>query len=221
MTTIAASTTTTSATSSTSSSSQTIASDFDAFLTLLITQLQTQSPIDPMDATEFTSQLVQFAGIEQQMAGNEKLDTLIDQGKASQLGTALGYLDRTVEISGDTAPFQDGQAQWAYYVDGEPDSVDLTVTDADGEVVYRTTTSKAVSGRNTFPWDGKDAYGNTVDGSEFTLTVAAVDDDGLSLDAETYAVGRVTGVDTSASTSYLELGDGIRASVDNVFRVAA
>ena len=44
--------------------------DLNRFLTLLVTQLQNQDPLDPLDATEFTSQLVQFASVEQQIFQN-------------------------------------------------------------------------------------------------------------------------------------------------------
>ena len=41
--------------------------DLNQFLNLLVTQLKNQDPLDPMDANEFTSQLVQFASVEQQI----------------------------------------------------------------------------------------------------------------------------------------------------------
>ena len=50
-----------------------IAENFDSFLLLLTTQLKNQSPLDPMDTNQFTQQLVQFAGVEQQLKSNETL----------------------------------------------------------------------------------------------------------------------------------------------------
>src|SRR4051812_32147366 len=58
-------------TSSGSSTSTTgIADNFQTFLTLLTTQLQNQNPLDPLDTNQFTQQLVQFAGVEQQLKSN-------------------------------------------------------------------------------------------------------------------------------------------------------
>ena len=48
-----------------------IADNFQTFLTLLTTQLQNQNPLDPLDTNQFTQQLVQFAGVEQQLKSNE------------------------------------------------------------------------------------------------------------------------------------------------------
>ena len=57
-----------------------LAADFDAFLLLLTTQLKNQDPLSPMEPTEFTSQLVQFASVEQQINTNRSLGQLIASG---------------------------------------------------------------------------------------------------------------------------------------------
>ena len=51
--------------------------DLNQFLNLLVAQLQNQDPLDPMDANEFTSQLVQFASVEQQIFQNSNLEKLL------------------------------------------------------------------------------------------------------------------------------------------------
>ena len=65
-----------------------LAEDFDSFLNLLVTQLQNQDPLEPLDANEFTNQLVQFSGVEQQLSTNSKLDELITLQGTSQAATA-------------------------------------------------------------------------------------------------------------------------------------
>ena len=55
-----------------------IADNFQTFLTLLTTQLQNQNPLDPLDTNQFTQQLVQFAGVEQQLKSNDQLKSLVD-----------------------------------------------------------------------------------------------------------------------------------------------
>src|SRR6201988_1700668 len=49
-----------------STTGATLPGNFQTFLTLLTTQLQNQNPLDPLDTNQFTQQLVQFAGVEQQ-----------------------------------------------------------------------------------------------------------------------------------------------------------
>ena len=59
-------------------SAQTLSADMDTFLTLLTTQLQYQDPLDPMDASEYTNQLVQYSNVEQAIQTNSKLDNLLN-----------------------------------------------------------------------------------------------------------------------------------------------
>ena len=73
---------TTNKTSSTATSG--IADNFQTFLTLLTTQLQHQNPLDPLDTNQFTAQLVQFAGVEQQLKSNDQLKSLIEIEKSAQ-----------------------------------------------------------------------------------------------------------------------------------------
>src|ERR1017187_1131704 len=66
-----------------------IASNFTTFLQLLTTQLQNQDPLSPMDTNQFTQQLVEFAGVEQQMKTNDTLSTLVSLQQSAQTTQAL------------------------------------------------------------------------------------------------------------------------------------
>src|SRR5215218_10956007 len=67
-----------------STTGATLAGNFQTFLTLLTTQLQNQNPLDPLDTNQFTQQLVQFAGVEQQLKSNDQLKSLIEIEKSAQ-----------------------------------------------------------------------------------------------------------------------------------------
>src|ERR1700716_1427385 len=86
--------------SSASSAGTTLAGNFQAFLTILTTQLKNQNPLDPLDSNQFTQQLVQFAGVEQQLKSNDQLKTLIDIQKSAQATQALIYVGNTVAVEG-------------------------------------------------------------------------------------------------------------------------
>src|SRR3954462_3431804 len=106
----------TGATSSTSSATgvdkDTLAGNFQTFLTLLTTQLKNQNPLDPLDTNQFTAQLVQFAQVEQQLKSNDQLTTLVSLQKTGQATQALNLVGQTVAVDGDTAPLKDGSAPW-------------------------------------------------------------------------------------------------------------
>src|SRR6267143_7053183 len=103
--------TSTTPTTSTGVDNNTLAGNFQTFLTLLTTQLKNQNPLDPLDTNQFTQQLVQFASVEQQLKSNDQLKTLIDIEKSAQATQALIYVGNTVAVDGSTTQF-DGSATW-------------------------------------------------------------------------------------------------------------
>src|SRR3979490_2028205 len=105
--------TTSSGSKTTTSSTATagIADNFQTFLTLLTTQLQNQNPLDPLDTNQFTAQLAQFAGVEQQLKQNDQLKSLIAIEKSAQSTQALVYVGNTVAVDGSSQQF-DGSATW-------------------------------------------------------------------------------------------------------------
>ncbi|MEM8852379.1 MAG: flagellar hook assembly protein FlgD [Pseudomonadota bacterium] len=67
--------------------------DYDAYLRLLVTQLQNQDPLEPMESTEYVAQLATFSNVEQGIITNEKLDALLS---SQALNGAEGLIGRTV-----------------------------------------------------------------------------------------------------------------------------
>src|ERR1700710_2267473 len=110
------STTTGSTASATGLDKDTIAGNFQTFLTLLTTQLKNQNPLEPLDTNQFTQQLVQFAQVEQQLKQNDQLATLISIEKSAQSTTALAFVGATVAVDGQTAALTGGQATWSFTV---------------------------------------------------------------------------------------------------------
>ncbi|MFN7305969.1 MAG: flagellar hook assembly protein FlgD, partial [Alphaproteobacteria bacterium] len=88
--------------------SSTFAGDFNTFLTLLTTQIKNQSPTDPLDTNQMTSQLVQFASVEQQIATNQNLQSILALEQASQLTASAPLIGRNVEVEAEQISLQGG-----------------------------------------------------------------------------------------------------------------
>jgi flagellar basal-body rod modification protein FlgD len=75
--------TTTATQSATTASSGTkkaaLSSDFETFLRMLTTQMQNQDPLNPMESTEFATQLATFSSVEQQTKANDLLTAMTAQ----------------------------------------------------------------------------------------------------------------------------------------------
>src|ERR1700738_3156140 len=104
--------------------SQQIAGNFQSFLTLLTTQLKNQNPLDPLDTNQFTQQLVEFAGVQQQLNTNDSLATLVSLQQTAQSTQALGFVGKAAVVAGSTASLTQGRATWQLSV---PTASTLTV----------------------------------------------------------------------------------------------
>ena len=183
-----------------------LSSNFSTFLTLLTTQLKNQDPTAPMDSNQFTQQLVQFSQVEQQINTNTNLKTLISQG-TSQAGTfASAYLGKKVSVTNGTGSLTGGQANWTYNLGTDASSTALSVTDANGNVVY-TTAGETASGNHTFTWNGKDSNGNQLADGTYKLTVTGNTSDGTAVTTSVASAGAVTQIDMTSSPPKLIVGN--------------
>lgn len=66
------------------------------FLKLLVAQLTHQDPTNPMDDTQFITQLATYSSLEQQMATNDNLEELISVTKGTSSSNAVALIDKVV-----------------------------------------------------------------------------------------------------------------------------
>src|SRR5882757_5224195 len=119
----------------TSTAGSTLAGNFQTFLTLLTTQLQNQNPLDPLDTNQFTQQLVQFAGVEQQLKTNDQLTTLVSLQQTAQSTQALGFVGKTAVVDGSTTALKNGSATWELSVPTNS-NVNISITNSTGQTVF-------------------------------------------------------------------------------------
>ncbi len=181
---------------------------YSTFLTLLTTQLKNQDPTSPMDTNQFTQQLVQMTGVQQQLLSNELLQTLVNQnGGSGGVSQAVDLIGKTVHATGDTAVLSGGQAAWSYDLPSDAASVTLTVTNAAGQTVWSGPASGLGQGRNDFTWNGQTSTGaQQPDGGSYKLTVAATDASGNPLTATTELRGVVGSVEAVNGAAVLNVG---------------
>src|SRR5882757_8618099 len=210
-----AATSSTSKTTTASTATTGIADNFQTFLTLLTTQLQNQNPLDPLDTNQFTAQLVQFAGVEQQLKSNDQLKSLIDIEKSAQATAALAYVGNTVAVDGSTAKF-DGSATWNLKAD-KAATATVTITSSTGQTAY-SGTYNLNQGNASFVWDGKANDGSQWPAGAYKLTATAKDSSGNDVAIATETQGVVDSVDLTATPALLSIG-GPTYTTDQIKRV--
>jgi len=173
-------------------SAQGLEEDLNRFLTLLTTQLQHQDPLDPMDATEFTSQLVQFASVEQQIYQNSNLEKLLAVQETNQLASLVDFIDTVVEVEGQGLVLENSEAKFTYNIPSGTTNSKITVTDASGLQVLTLDGQKDL-GVHVYEWDGKGNGGQQLPDGLYHVQVTAFDSKNNLLDVLHTTFGRVTG----------------------------
>ncbi|MEZ5895502.1 MAG: flagellar hook capping FlgD N-terminal domain-containing protein [Parvularculaceae bacterium] len=193
--------------------------NFDTFLTLLTTQLRNQDPLDPLDTEKFTSQLVQFASVEQSIQTNQHLETLIGLQAAADRSGALSLLGRSVMVESDMAHTDGRGAQWAYSLPDGAAAVKLSIVNSTGKAVASFTGDNRV-GEHEFAWDGMMADGKPAPEGAYRLIVEAVDATGAPAAFNTQTLVNVSGVSFGEDGPMIETPLGA-VSLDAVERVIA
>jgi len=195
-----------------------LAESFDTFLNLLTTQLKNQDPLSPLDSNQFTQQLVQMTGVEQQLATNDLLTKLVSN-TANGLSTAVSLIGKQVRAVSDDATLANGKASWVFKLDPGATDVKVEVLDDKGHVVQAQAIGSPKTGDNAFTWDGKDRSGNKLADGTYTLKVTARDSKGAAVPSTTYVDGLVTGVEQVDGSTLITVG-GAKVSWDKVTTVA-
>jgi len=192
--------------------------DLNKFLNLLVTQLKNQDPLDPMDATEFTAQLVQFAGVEQQIFANSNLEKILALQETNQVSNLVDLIGQTVEATGRKMPLQDSKASFSYTIPAGANKATITFTNSEGLTVY-TGDADTTSGKHVFSWDGKSTGGQLQDDGAYNVLVSGTDFQGNLLEIPHSIFGRVTGVAVDNGVLSLNMGDDISFGQDKVLSV--
>jgi len=132
-----------------------INSDFQTFLEMLTTQMQNQDPLNPMNSTEFATQLATFSGVEQQVRTNELLSGLQQAMSFSNLGDVAGWIGREARAEMPTA-FQGEPLTLLASGNAMADRMELVVTDASGQALQRVPVPVS---ETPFQWAGVTADG--------------------------------------------------------------
>lgn len=187
-----------------------LASNFETFLTLLTAQLKNQDPMSPVDSNQFTAQLTQMAGVEQQLLTNDLLKGLLEAQQGGGLNGAANYIGREATAVWSATKFSDGEASWSYELGANADSATLQVLDGSGKVVWSGDAPAKTAGVHAFTWDGEATAGaDGQDGQVYTLKVTAKDAAGNAVDSQVLTTGRITGVEMYDGQPYLTVGKSI------------
>jgi flagellar basal-body rod modification protein FlgD len=182
-----------------------IAGNFQSFLTLLTTQLQNQNPLDPLDTNQFTQQLVEFAGVQQQLNTNDSLATLVSLQQTAQSTQALGFVGKTAVVNGNTAALTNSTATWQLSVP-TPSTVNISIASSTGQTVFTGSYAVGAGNNQPFIWNGQGSDGTQLPDGNYTMTATAKDASNNNVAISTQIQGVVSSVDLTQSPPLLTIG---------------
>jgi flagellar basal-body rod modification protein FlgD len=195
----------------------------DDFLQLLVTKLQYQDPLEPMQDEDFIAQLAQFSSLEQMNNIADGISTANDwsflQMQSINNTMASGFIGK--EVTADfNGIYADGsnEPKISFSLDRFASDVTFTITDADGAVVRTFTEHDLEAGAHQISWDGKDSIGNTVAEGIYNVSLTASEPSGNSFTPSLSLVGLVESIVYRDGAAYLQV-NGVEISLGDVVMV--
>jgi len=179
----------------------------DAFLRLLVAQLEHQDPLNPMESSEFTAQLAQFSSLEQLFNINDNLEAIKDTKDEQVPENLLDYIGKEVRSDQNSIAVYNGKGSGVSYSLAEPGDVIISIFNSQGSEVRTIYQRDQESGEHDFYFDGQNNNGDPVPDGEYSFTVQAVDTAGSPIAVNSGLSGLVTAVTYQGNIPYLVVGD--------------
>lgn len=172
----------------------------DRFLKLLVTQMQNQDPLNPMDNGQVTTQLAQLntvTGIEQL---NKTLGQMAASSAAQQSLQAAMLVGRDVLVGGNQLNFVGQTMTFGVDLPQAVDGATINISDSKGDVVGSFQTGTQPQGATTLQWDGLDASGKALPAGKYVISAKA-NSGSTAVTATTLIGGKVQSVGSAADGS--------------------
>jgi flagellar basal-body rod modification protein FlgD len=196
-----------------------ISAEQDKFMTLLITQLKNQDPLNPLDNAQVTSQLAQLNTVTGINKLNDTLASLKSDYAASNSAQAVNMINHGVLAAGKTMQVAEGKGIFGLELGSYADKVDVDIRNASGKVVHTISMTAVEPGVQPLIWDGKLADGSTAADGNYTLALTASTGGKTLTDAGTLAFGTVASVSTGPTGAKLNVPSLGQLTMDDIKQV--
>ncbi|PIQ09856.1 MAG: flagellar hook capping protein [Ignavibacteriales bacterium CG18_big_fil_WC_8_21_14_2_50_31_20] len=197
--------------------------DKDAFLSLMIAQLQNQDPMNPMDGTEYAAQLAQFTSLEQLTNLNTSMNKSIDANyyltqsinntlTATLIGNDVKLASPSLQNVGQDS------VSIGYKLPSDSSNVKISIYNESGALIRTIEQENISGGDHKLSWDFSDNNGTKVPKGKYTFKVTATDNKGDDLVVSTYGVGTIDAVRFSENGTTLVV-DGVEYNLSDIMEI--
>lgn len=193
----------------------------NTFYKLLTTQIQYQDPLNPMENTEFTSQLAQLTSVEQLQGVNKNLTYLQLYMASINNSQALGFIGKEIKATGNSI-YWDGSnsPNVNYTLNGEASRVIINIFDQNNMLVRTIHAGEQSKGEQSLVWDGRDKNGNAVGKGLYKFEVLATNTDGKAVSSTTMLSGKVEGLSFENGVTYV-LVNGQKIAIGDIISISS
>lgn len=178
----------------------------DRFMTLLVTQMKNQDPLNPLDNAQVTSQLAQLSTVTGIDKLNATLETMMSNAQSSQSMQASNLIGHDVLVAGNQIHFDGTSGNFAVELPASTDDLTVTISDAAGNKLRQISLGKQSEGIMPLSWDGYSDAGTRVANGDYKFTVSATTA-GQQAAANTLSLEHINSITSSASGVKLNLGN--------------
>jgi flagellar basal-body rod modification protein FlgD len=187
----------------------------DRFMTLLITQIKNQDPLNPLDNAEVTSQLAQLnmvGGIERL---NERIEAMAASFLSGQSLQAASLVGRNVLVEAGTLDNTGQGGRFGVEVARSVDAMSVSIVGPTGDIVERIDLGSQPAGLLALEWDGLDSGGQAAPAGSYRIEITATSG-GDSVPVTALAARTVSAVTTGDGKVQLELSNAGTVSLGQV-----
>ena len=194
----------------------------EAFLKLLVAQLQNQDPLNPQENAEFVAQLAQFSSLEQSIGINDRLDQLALQNQGLQNSQVVSLVGKQATVKGSIVSLK-GQGQSVpvtFKLNGAASEATVTIRDQSGRSVRTMQVGARAAGVVTVQWNGQNDAGNPQPAGPYQITVTAKAENGSPVTLTQQSSGVIRSVSFDQGFPVIQLDSGVTAPVGDLVSVA-
>lgn len=190
----------------------------DEFLKLLTMQLRYQNPLNPMDNTEFTSQLTQLSSLDALNNMVTQMNDMLLYQNSIQNTLTLNLIGKNVKFSGNQVNLKD-KGEINYGLSANSSKVTISILDSSGKLIRKIEAGQQNAGANNYVWDGKDSSGNKMPDGGYSFKVEALDASGKPVEVTNTSKGVVTGITFENNTTYLVIDGKTKLKLNEILEI--
>lgn len=190
----------------------------DRFMTLLVTQMKNQDPLNPLDNAQVTSQLAQLSTVTGIDKLNTTVESLISNVQSSQALQATNMIGHNVLVTGSTTALSNGAGLFGIDLPASATNVTVTIRDSAGNAVRTMGLDAVEAGTYPLQWDGKNDQGVAAADGTYKIEVSAKSAE-QTVAATTLSMSQVAGVSNSTQGVQLKLSDATSISLSDIKQI--